>query len=170
MTTQATQLVVGMAEIQVARGPATLTCIGLGSCIGFLVVDPSTGVCGMVHIMLPESFRDRPVDKLGKFADTGLPELIKSVEKLGVSRSRLICAYAGGAQVFQFGAAAESRLDVGARNSTAVADFVRKLGLRVVAHDVGGSSGRTMVYDSSTGEVVVRTLSKGTKVLCSLRG
>lgn len=170
MTSAATQLVVGMAEIQVAKGPATLTCIGLGSCIGFLVVDPSSGVCGMVHVMLPESFRDRPVDKPGKFADTGIPELLKAVEKLGASRSRLICAYSGGAQVFKFGGSGESRLDVGARNGTAVAEIVRSLGLRILAHDVGGSSGRTMVYDSSTGEVVVKTLSKGTKVLCSLRG
>lgn len=165
----ATQLLVGMADIQTVKGPGLFTCLGLGSCIGFCALDPTANVAGMVHIMLPEQFRDKPVDKPGKFADTGIAALIEAMEKLGASRSRLVCAMAGGAQVFKFGANVGSRLDIGARNSAAVEAQVKKLGLKVIGKDVGGNAGRTMTLDAATGEVKVRTVSQEEKLLCRLR-
>lgn len=164
-----TQLLVGMADIHVLKGPGLFTCLGLGSCIGFCALDPVTNIAGMVHVMLPEAFPDKPVDKQGKFADTGIPALIAALEKLGANRSRLVCAMAGGAQVFKFGASVSSKLDIGARNAEAVSEQVRKLGLRVIAKDVGGNSGRTVTLDSETGEVKVRTVSQQEKLLCKLR-
>jgi len=164
-----TQLLVGMAEIQVSKGPALFTCLGLGSCIGLAALDPVTGVCGMVHVILPESFPDKPVDKPGKFADTGVKELLSLMKSLGADMSRLRVCYAGGAQVFKFGNNADGRLDVGARNAVAVAARVKELGLRCIATDTGGSSGRTVIFDGATGEVRVRTVAGGEKALCSLR-
>jgi len=164
-----TQLLVGMADIQAMKGSGHFTCLGLGSCIGFCALDPVSNVAGMVHVMLPERFPDKPVDKLGKFADTGIPALIEALEKLGASKSRLICAMAGGAQVFKFGANVASKLDIGARNGIAVEEQAKKLGLKVVAKDIGGSAGRTMTLDGATGEVKVRTVSQQEKILCKLR-
>jgi chemotaxis protein CheD len=163
------QLLVGMAEIKVAKGPATFTCLGLGSCIGLVFFDEQADVCGMVHIMLPEAFKDKPIDKAGKFADTGIPELISQMEKLGASKSRMIAAYAGGAQVFKFGSDGNSRLDVGARNAEAVAKILKSMGSRILAIDVGGSSGRTVTVNSDSGEVRVRTVHAGEKAICSLK-
>jgi chemotaxis protein CheD len=164
-----TQLLVGMAEIHTLKGSGLFTCLGLGSCIGFCALDPHSNVAGMVHIMLPEAFLDKPVDKPGKFADTGIPALLEELERLGANRSRLVCAMAGGAQVFRFGANVNARLDIGARNTVAVEAFIKKLGLRVIAKDVGGNSGRTLTLDSETGEVKVRSVSQQEKLLCKLR-
>ncbi|MFM9872904.1 MAG: chemotaxis protein CheD [Fimbriimonadaceae bacterium] len=163
------QLLVGMAEIKVAKGPATFTCLGLGSCIGLVVMDEQADVTGMVHIMLPESFKDKPVDKPGKFADTGIPELLAQMEKLGASKSRMIMAFAGGAQVFKYGSESSSRLDVGARNGEAVGNILKGMGARILAIDVGGSSGRTVIVNAQDGEVRVRTVHGGEKTICSLR-
>ncbi len=163
------QIIVNMAEIQYAQGPAVFSCLGLGSCIGLVVFDRGLEVSGMIHIMLPEAFKDRPVDKLGKFADTGIEELLRGMQERGADRRRMVAAYAGGAQVFKFGSAGEGRLDVGARNVAAVASLVKSLGLRVLATDVGGSSGRTVTVDIAAGSVSVRTLNEGTKILCNLR-
>ncbi len=164
-----TVLSVGMAEIKVAKGPVVYSCLGLGSCIGLCAIDAASGVSGMVHIMLPEAFKDKPVEKPGKFADTGLPEMLKLMEKQGADLGRLQVAYAGGAQVFNFGASADSRLDVGARNATAVEALVLKLRLRVLGKDVGGSSGRTVTVDTSTGVCTVRTVKAGEAELCRLK-
>lgn len=169
MTATATQFLCGIADIHVAKGPALYTCLGLGSCIGIAAIDVANSVSGMVHVMLPEAFPDRPVEKPGKFANTGVPAMIQMMTKLGADPRRIVVAYAGGAQVFKFGNSGPGKLDVGVRNSTAVAEQVKLLGLRVVAIDVGGSNGRTVTFDASTGEVKVRSVQGGEKVLAILK-
>lgn len=165
----ASAVLVGMAEIHVAKGAATFTCLGLGSCIGLVALDPTANVSGSAHIMLPEAFGEN-IDKPGKFANTAIPELLRMLEGLGAQRSRLRWAMAGGAQVFKFGGGANSRLDVGARNSAAVDQIAKQLGMRMVARDVGGSLGRTVTFTAETGIVLVRTVSQGEVELCRLRG
>lgn len=166
----ATQMLVGLADIKAHQGPALFTCLGLGSCIGFAAYDPKNEIGGMVHIMLPEMFPGKPLEKPGKFADTGLPALLETLEGMGAERSRLVVAYAGGAQVFKFGGSSENRMDVGSRNGQAVEELVKKLRLRVLAHDVGGNAGRTVSLCTRTGELRVRTVSAGEKLLCNMRG
>lgn len=160
---------VGMADFHVAKGAASFTCLGLGSCIGLYALDPEAHVSGMVHIMLPEAFKDKPVEKPGKFADTGIPALLAALEKAGANPRKLVMAYAGGAQVFKTGPGTLPKMDVGARNSVAVTEILRKMGARVIATDTGGNSGRTMMACSATGQIKIRTVSGGEQPLCSLR-
>lgn len=164
------QYLVGMADIHSTKGPAVYTCLGLGSCIGLAFLDPHSDVSGMIHIMLPEKFPNRPVDKPGKYADTGIEELMAQLDKLGARKGALRLAYAGGAQVFKFGAGnPDSKLEVGARNAKAVKEILSNLGLRPLAVDVGGSVGRTVTFCTTTGEFKVRTVNGGEKLLCKLR-
>lgn len=164
------QHLVGMAELYAVKGTAKYTCLGLGSCIGLALWDASVDVSGMIHIMLPEKFPNKPIDKIGKFADTGIPELIQQMEALGASKRRLVAAYAGGAQVFKFGSStAGSKLEVGARNALATKEILGQLGIRVIGQDVGGTLGRTVTYDTATGEIRVRTVTGGEQSLCKLK-
>ena len=160
---------VGMAQIQIASVPTVFTCLGLGSCIGLCVIDRSIGVAGMIHIMLPAAFKNRPVDKIGKFADTGIPEMIRLLEAAGASKSRLVAAYAGGASVFKFGTGTEGAQDIGGRNAASVRSLLESLRLPVLGVDVGGSGGRTIFFDSGTGEVRVKAVKSGENTLCVLR-
>jgi chemotaxis protein CheD len=166
----ATPTLVGMAEIHVHQGPALYSCIGLGSCIGLVAHCPASGVSGMIHVMLPEAFKDKPIDKPGKFVDVGLPEMVKLMAAKGANPNRLVAAYAGGAQVFKIGADVSSRLDIGKRNAEAVKTLLEQLRIRTVAHDVGGSNGRTVTVDIASLTVKVRSINEGEKILCNLRG
>lgn len=163
-------LSVGMGEIKLANRPEDqLVCLGLGSCIGVIAVDQRANIAGMVHVMLPESFKDRPVDQLGKFADTGIPELLRQLEAAGAVPRRLQVALSGGAQVFSFSNNNQnSSLNIGERNAKAVTEQLLKHGLRPCAMDVGGTKGRTMTYDAATGSVTVKTISQGLATLCTL--
>ncbi len=168
MTT--TAVIVGMAEIHVTKGAGVFTCLGLGSCIGICAIDPITNVAGCAHIMLPESFADKPVDKPAKFANTGIPELIGMMERLGAERSRIVVAIAGGAQVFKFGSdCATSKHDIGARNVSAVTEALNRYGLEPKGSDVGGSNGRTVTFTVETGIATVRTAISTEKPLATLR-
>ena len=87
---------VGMADLKVCKCPDALTTLGLGSCVGVALYDPVTKVSGLLHCMLPDSTQIRNNSNVAKFADTGIDELIRQMENLGASKSRLVAKMAGG--------------------------------------------------------------------------
>ena len=153
---------VGMADYKVGQAPSTIISYGLGSCIGISLYDPQTKVGGLLHIMLPDSTQARPTDNPAKFADTGLPLMLKDVLALGASRTRLVAKIAGGAQMFAF-ANATDIMRVGARNAEAAKKILKDLNIRLIAEDTGGTYGRTVSIDMETGVYKGKTIDKGEK-------
>lgn len=168
------QEVVGMAEIRVSAEPTLFSCLGLGSCVGIIAFDPAAKIGGLAHVMLPGAFQDRPTDRPGKFADTAIPAMIDHMVALGATRSQLVFAIVGGAQVFQFGgptSAESAHQEIGTRNVQSVLAVLAKMDLTQIAgQETGGSVGRAVTFNTSTGEVRVRTLAKGERVLCNIEG
>jgi chemotaxis protein CheD len=162
-------IVVGMTEIKVAKGAATFTCPGLGSCVAVAAYDPVADVAGVAHIMLPTSFKDRPVKRPGKFADTGIAALMAEIEKAGGDTRRLMVAFAGGAQVLRPLLTTDAGFDIGPRNGQAVARALAHMRAVVVASDTGGNQGRTFSFCSESGMIRVRTVTTGERPLCNLR-
>jgi chemotaxis protein CheD len=134
-----------MGELAVsADADEELVAIGLGSCIGLAIVDRYAGVCGLAHVVLPQSPGGGA--QPGKFADLAVPELIEQLLAAGARRARLEVAIAGGARMFALGGS----LDVGARNDAAVRTALIAAGLNLRALDTGGSRGRTVRIDVGT--------------------
>ena len=152
-----------MAQTAVGRAPITLVTFGLGSCVGVAVWDPWGKVGGLGHIMLPDSTQARLTDNLAKFADTSIPDLVNQMERLGAVRRRLIIKIAGGAQMFNL--FNDERFSIGRRNVEAVKVALERLNLRIAGEDTGGSYGRTLLFDTETGEVTIRTIDHGQKAL-----
>jgi chemotaxis protein CheD len=73
----------------------------------------------------------------------------------GANRRRLVVKLAGGAAVL--GAANAERFRIGERNIQAVRERLERAGLRVLKHDTGGNSGRTLELHANDGRVLVRT-------------
>ena len=48
-------LIVGMADMNVAKDKGILITLGLGSCVGIALYDPVVKVAGLAHCMLPDS-------------------------------------------------------------------------------------------------------------------
>ncbi|MCH3959191.1 MAG: chemotaxis protein CheD [Selenomonas sp.] len=153
---------VGMADYKVGRAPSTLISYGLGSCIGISLYDTQAKVGGLLHIMLPDSTQARPTDNPAKFADTGLPLMLKDVLELGASRTRLVAKIAGGAQMFAF-ANATDIMRVGARNAEAAKKILKEMNIRLLAEDTGGNYGRTVQINLNDGVYKVKTIDKGEK-------
>ena len=139
-----------MGEIEVSkRTGEELVARGLGSCIGLALIDRSSGVAGMAHIVLPESNGSN--HEPGKFADLAVPALVAQMQKAGAVTRRLEAVLAGGARMFELG-----EMDIGARNSAAVKAGLSRAGLRVRAADTGGNRGRTMRLTVGDFEVTVK--------------
>ncbi|MFW5990648.1 MAG: response regulator [Candidatus Nanoarchaeia archaeon] len=82
------EIVVGMGRLYVVNEPVTLTCIGLGSCIGLMVYDRQKGIAGLAHIMLPDSSNAKftPVEQSSLLAendDYSLKTITNSLENKG---------------------------------------------------------------------------------------
>ena len=153
---------VGMADYKVGRAPDTLISYGLGSCIGISLYDPQTKIGGLLHIMLPDSNQSRANENRAKFADTGIPDMLEELIRMGAARSRLVAKLAGGSQMFAF-ANASDIMRVGLRNASASKEILKKLSIPIVGEDTGGNYGRTVQIDLSTGVYKVKTIDKGDK-------
>lgn len=149
---------VGMSEIVVAETPDILVTLGLGSCIGVCVYDPTIKVGGMAHVMLPDSSTSKEVTTRGKFADTAIPDLIELMQKKGAAKHRMLVKMAGGAQMFAY-PGMSPQMHIGYRNAVAVEKALSALGLRVSGKSIGGHSGRSIYMDLATGTVKVRMLN-----------
>jgi chemotaxis protein CheD len=129
-----------------------LACIGLGSCIGLTLLDRRAGVAGLAHVMLPSAPAE--ARQPAKFADLAVDALLAAVEREGAVKRRLEAIIVGGAQMFAFGAAAGK--DIGRRNEAAVREELTRVRVPLVAHETGGSSGRSMRVYVGRGHVTCR--------------
>ena len=156
-------IVVGMADIKVAKAPDILTTLGLGSCIGITLYDEARKIGGMAHVMLP-SYKGYEGQNIAKFADSGIIELINQMTRLGAARGSLVAKVAGGAHMFS-GAQANNMLKIGERNATASIALLKQLGIPIKANDTGGTRGRTIELDISTGALKIKSVGAGEKFI-----
>ncbi len=145
---------VRMGELSVSRTPGhVLASIGLGSCIGLVLFEPSRSLLGLAHIVLPSS-EGNPDAMVGKFADRAIPALIEQMTSLGARRPMIEAVLVGGAQMFALKTA--STLDVGRRNEEAAREALTVAGVKVRAAATGGSKGRTVRAYVDTGVITVK--------------
>lgn len=155
---------VGMADMAVCSGDDAVTTLGLGSCIGIAIRDPSTGIGGLVHIMLPDSTEIRNNTNRLKFADTGIEDLVKEIIKKGGSKSRLVAKIAGGAQMFGVGGKSDT-IRVGERNAQASRKKLKELRIPLLADDTGNTYGRTVIFYPKTGDYIIRSIGMPEKII-----
>jgi len=156
-------IVVGMADLKVAKHPDTLTTLGLGSCVGITLFDRAKKIGGMAHCMLP-TYKGFEGQNIAKFVDSAVIELINQLVRIGASRTALVAKIAGGAHMF--GRSQNSdMLKIGERNAAAGLAILRQLSIPVQANDTGGSHGRTIELNIETGALKIRTVGAGEKFI-----
>lgn len=153
---------VGMADLKVVKHPGALTTLGLGSCIGICLYDPSTKLIGMAHIMLPSSKTIKNNANTAKFADTAIVKLIDDMIQLGANKRKLVSKIAGGSQMFKF-TSGNDMMRIGDRNAEAVREMLGTLKIPILADDTGGNFGRTIEFFSETGSLKIKTIGHGEK-------
>lgn len=155
---------VGIADASIVTAPNTIATIGLGSCVGVAIYDNKNKVMGLIHIMLPDSTSFRNVTNPYKFADIGIPKVVEELRQKGCQKRNLTAKIAGGASMFKF-AEKSINSDIGNRNIIAVKAAMEKEGISIISEDVGGSKGRSMFANADTGEISIRIVGEGIKVI-----
>lgn len=131
-----------------------LVCLGLGSCVALCLYDPLRSIGGMAHMVLPDSTATGAKSSGAKFVDVAVSLLLGEMEAKGAGRARLRAYLVGGALMLQ-GAAFKSTANIGERNAEAARAALKSAGVLVRGEELGGSSGRTVRLEVSTGRLTV---------------
>ena len=150
---------VGMGQVIAGQAPHLLRSV-LGSCIGVAVYYPRCQTGVLAHVVLPAA--SGRAGSPGKFADTAIPHILDLLKEMGVPCHGLTAKLAGGASMF---GGDSSPLQVGEANAKAVSSALKRVNVSIAGKDVGGTSGRRVTFDCSTGEMAVEVVGKPVRIL-----
>lgn len=148
-----------LGHYETSDRPAAMMVTTLGSCVAACVHDPVLRIGGMNHFLLP----DVPETELegdgvaARYGSVAMERLINALFALGARRERLQVKLFGGARVIA------SSADIGGLNARFAVDYVRREGLKLAGHDLGGSAARRIHYFPHSGRAMRRLL--GSSVL-----
>jgi chemotaxis protein CheD len=156
-------VVIGISDMNVVKGGDSIVTYALGSCVGIALYDSARKIAGLAHVLMPSSkeIRDPNINVM-KYADTAIPELVKRMGRAGASQYSIVAKLAGGAQMFLLGNASP-HFNIGERNVNSARETLQKLGIRIVAQDVGSNYGRTVELFAADGTYRIKAISKGIK-------
>lgn len=155
---------VGMADLNTCTYPDHITTLGLGSCVGIVLYDSSTKIGGLAHAMLPDSTLINNNQNIAKFVDTGLKKLLDDMLQQGARRYSIKAKLAGGAQMFKF-ETTNDLMKIGQRNVEAAKKVLEELKIPLIAEDTGKNYGRTIELDTANGDLHIKSIGKGKKVI-----
>jgi len=129
------------------RRPQRVSTI-LGSCVSVCLFDPVAAIGGINHYLLPFWNGDgMPTPRFGNIA---IERLHQKLLQLGAAQSRLQAKIFGGASLLTNGSGPFS---VGTRNIDLARFLLEQLSIPIVVADVGGRTGRKIIFNTATGEV-----------------
>ncbi|WP_440947568.1 chemotaxis protein CheD [Methanosarcina sp. T3] len=143
------ELSAGIGEYKIGKN-VLLKVMGLGSCIGVILSDVSTGICGIAHVLLPGTSNSGEA----KYAETAIEKMFEDMIKMGARKNRITAKFAGGAQVFKH--MSLDILKIGDRNAISVEEALVKRNIPILAKDVGGEVGRNVIFNPVDGSMIVK--------------
>ncbi len=136
-------------EYYVTDKPDEVLTTVLGSCVAVCMRNPRTGFGGMNHFLLPS---DGAANRNGfslRYGTYSIERLINALLSRGGDREILEVKVFGGANVLK------GMVQIGSRNAEFVQDYLKKEGLIVSAHHLGGEIARRIRYYPKSGRVMM---------------
>ena len=156
---------VGIADYKIIKSPDQIMTVGLGSCCGVVIYDEINKIAGLVHILLSESKSDKTLTNRAKFADTGITLLYEELRKKGANPKFMKAKMAGGAHMFNFNNSNSNAPTIGEKNVKACKETLFKLRIPIISSDVLGSCGRTIIFDTTTNKLKIKSVGKSEKFI-----
>lgn len=147
----------GIGEGGVYTEPTVVTTV-LGSCVSvtFFCRGKKTGA--IFHALLPtpsEHDKNKPIIEHYRYVDTSIRHVIHSLHRRGVKNKQIEAKVFGGAE-----GAFKGIIKPGETNIITAYEILAQHNIKIVASDVGGDSGRNLIFVTSTGEVFIKNHSK----------
>lgn len=130
----------------------------LGSCISACIRDPIAGVGGMNHFMLPAPKEHQSGDAWGgestRYGSFAMEQLINGILKRGGLRQRLEVKLFGAGKIY------EGNIDVGARNTEWVLNYLKTEGFSIASSNLGDVFPRKVYYFTDSGRVLMKKIER----------
>lgn len=143
-----------LGRYEVSGHPDAMMMTTLGSCVAACMHDPVLRIGGMNHFLLPD-VPETELDGIGvaaRYGSVAMERLINALLSQGARRDRLEVKLFGGANVIA------SSANIGGLNARFAVEYVRREGLRLTGHDLGGSAARRLHYFPHSGRAMRRLL------------
>ena len=129
----------------------------LGSCISVCVKDKKTGIAGMNHFMLPGDVRseDMFLSASAKYGMFAMEQLINEMIKHNGSKRDFEAKVFGGGHVLNF---RKTDGNVPESNIEFVRAFLNMEQISIVKQDVGGFTGRKILFFPDTAKVLLKRI------------
>ena len=127
----------------------------LGSCVSVCLFDPVKNIGGINHYMLPLWNGEGLASP--RYGNIAITRLVEKLESYGCARSRIQAKVFGGGEVLKI---TVGFINVGERNIILAKDILGELKIPIVAIDVGGKSGRRIVFNTGSGSILLKRLRK----------
>lgn len=145
---------VGVSQYVTVTGGETLVAYGLGSTVAVALHEPQLGAGGLANAVLPRRSEGDEGDP-AKFVDSAVQAMVKELAEEGAMLGDLRARVVGGATIMDLDDLATG---VGPENVRAARRELAGLGIPVVAEAVGGERGRSLEFDTATGDALVETV------------
>lgn len=140
-------------DYYVTRENVGLTTV-LGSCVAACIWDQTLPAGGMNHFMLPGGGSADAAGSSARYGLYAMEVLINELTKLGAKKSNLRAKVFGGGKVLRN----MTTLNVGARNSAFVLDFLQTERIQIVAQDLEDIYARKVLFLPLTGRALVKRI------------
>ena len=159
-------------EIHLAIAPSLVTTV-LGSCLSVTMHHRATGMSVICHAVMPSIERDRNGKKEAAFqyVDSSLEWMMEQYTTKGIRMSDIEVKMFGGAAIFKETGSLGRDMNIGKRNVEAALDFLKKHRIALKAWNVGGNRGRKLIFNTCTGEVLAKfiTRTEASPISCGVR-
>ena len=131
----------------------------LGSCVSVCLHDPVLGYGAINHFILP-SWDGHDLATM-KYGDLSIIRILEELLRFGSKFENVVAKVYGGAEVLT---GMPTNFHIGRRNIKIAFEILNELEIPILFSDVGGTKGRRISFNTSTGEVELDYVRKHRKL------
>ncbi len=136
-------------ELAIVSGDTKVFTI-LGSCVAVVLWDEQTKIGGVNHYLLPNWNNKGAPDV--RYGDVAVTELHDKTILSGAVKRRMVAKIYGGASLLNLESAT---FNIGQRNINIAKEKLKELNIQIIEEQIGGTTGRKILFDPQTGYVKV---------------
>lgn len=127
----------------------------LGSCVSVCLYDQVMKIGGINHYMLP--FWNGEGLASPKYGNIAIEKLLEKMLHYGCTKKNIIAKVFGGGEVID---TQISQFHIGERNIVVAHQMLQELKIHISGQSVGGKNGRKIQFNTHTGAVLQKIISK----------
>jgi len=150
-------------EVYIAHSPSLISTV-LGSCISVTLFNRRLRVGAMCHGFMPRWKQGSALSKRRRnklmFVDYSIEKMLEEFYQLGISGNDIEVKMFGGAKMLMPHETSTVNMSIAQENIDAARDAIQAAGLKLLTYDVGGQWGRKLIFNTDTGEVLLKRIKK----------